>query len=153
AAMSSSPTLNVIVLTMLFAFFPVFMGVIKIGLTVGFILIGIPLLTRFLPAPAPIAGGSSNEGVTAYPLDWTGRATPSAPGQVQTWLEAVIWVVKNVARNLWYVVRTTVPLMLLAGLLGSILVTLVPFESLADLLPESGRRALVAMGGLALLGV
>src|SRR5215831_17951964 len=61
AAMSSSPTLNVIVVTMLFAFFPAYMGVIKIGLTVAFILIGIPLLTRLIPTPAPIAGGSSNE--------------------------------------------------------------------------------------------
>src|SRR5262245_43861479 len=153
AAMSSSPTMNVIVLTMLFAFFPMYMAVIKIGLTVAFILIGIPLLTRLIPTPAPIAGGSSNEVTTAHPLDWTGRAVPSLPGEAQTLLQAALWVAKNVPRNLWFVVKTTVPLMLLAGLLGSILVTLVPFESLADLLPETGRRTLIAMGGLALLGV
>jgi uncharacterized membrane protein YraQ (UPF0718 family) len=154
AAMSSSPTLNVIVLTMLFALFPVYMAVIKIGLTAAFILIGIPLLMRFFPTPAPIAGGSDNRGaVRALPLDWTAQAVPSLPGRVGTWLEAVRWVAINLGRNLWFVVKTTVPLMLLAGLLGSALVTLVPLETLADLLPAAGRRAWLALGGVALLGV
>src|SRR5215475_12597237 len=61
ATMMSSPTLNVIVLTMLFGLFPTYMAVIKIGLTVGFILIGIPLLTRLMPTPVEIRGGLGNE--------------------------------------------------------------------------------------------
>src|SRR5215475_8589118 len=151
AAMTSSPTLNVIVLTMVFAMFPAYMAVIKIGLTVAFILIGIPLLTRLVPTAAPIAGGSGND-ASAYPLDWSGHDIPSLPGQARTWLQAVQWVVANVGRNLWFVIKTTVPLMLLAGLLGSIVVTLVPLETLADLLPASGRRAWLALGGVALFG-
>ncbi len=35
AAMISSPTLNIVVLTMLFSLFPIYMAVIKIGMTVG----------------------------------------------------------------------------------------------------------------------
>lgn len=152
AAMTSSPTLNVIVLTMVFAMFPAYMAVIKIGLTVAFILIGIPLLTRLMPIAAPIAGGSDNGGASAHPLGWSGQAIPSLPGQAGTWLQAGQWVVSNLGRNLWFVIKTTVPLMLLAGLLGSALVTLVPLETLADLLPASGRRAWLALGGVALLG-
>ena len=151
AAMTSSPTLNVIVLTMVFAMFPPFMAVIKIGLTVAFILIGIPLLTRLMPTAAPISGGSGGGG-TSVPLDWSGRAIPSIPGQTGTWLQAIQWVATNFVRNLWFVIKTTVPLMLLAGLLGSILVTLVPLNSLAEILPASGPRAWLALGAVAFFG-
>ena len=112
AAMTSSPTLNVIVLTMLFAMFPAYMAVIKIGLTVGFILIGIPLLTRRCSPPPRSPGGSGNRRRSPLrPLDWTGR-TPSRPlaGQRGTWPQAGRWVVSNFARNLWFVIKTTVPL-------------------------------------------
>ncbi|HMH52772.1 MAG TPA: FG-GAP-like repeat-containing protein [Candidatus Acidoferrum sp.] len=150
AAMVSSPTLNVIVLTMLFAMFPLYMAVIKIGLTVAFILIGIPLLTRLLPTPVPIAGGSGPDVTAGHPLDWTGRTLSSS--EYRTWLQAAGWVVKTFGRNLWFVVWTTVPLMLLAGLLGCVLVTLVPLETLTDLLPQMGRRSWLAVGGVALFG-
>src|SRR5262245_43982177 len=152
AAMTSSPTLNVIVLTMVFAMFPAYMAVIKIGLTVAFILIGIPLLTRLVRTAAPIAGGSGNDVASGYPFAWSGHDISSRPGPAGTWLQAGQWVVTNVGRNLWFVIKTTVPLMLLAGLLGSIVVTLVPLDTLADLLPASGRRAWLALGGVALFG-
>jgi uncharacterized membrane protein YraQ (UPF0718 family) len=44
ATMFSSPTLNVIVLTMLFAIFPMYMIAIKLSLTLIFVLILVPLL-------------------------------------------------------------------------------------------------------------
>jgi uncharacterized membrane protein YraQ (UPF0718 family) len=149
AAMVSSPTLNVIVLTMLFAMFPTPMAVVKIGLTVAFILIGIPLVTRMsmVPMPAPIAGGAGG----AHPLDWPSNRVSLVAGSA-TWLQAGRWVVKTLGHNLWFVVRTTVPLMLLAGLLGVILVILLPLDTLADILPATGRRSWLAMGGLALFG-
>jgi uncharacterized membrane protein YraQ (UPF0718 family) len=153
AAMVSSPTLNVIVLTMLFALFPMYMAVIKIALTVGFILIGIPLLTRLLPTPATVAVGADDSTRQPHFLDWTGQVVPFYPTQGGTWVEAGQWVVRGVGRNLWFVIKTTVPLMLLAGLLGSALVTLVPLDTLPDLLPATGRRSWLAMAGIALFGV
>ncbi len=143
AAMVSSPTLNVIVLTMLFALFPVYMGMIKLGLTVGFILIGIPLLTRLLHAQGAVVVG-----------EVAGLVDPDPPDRAKNWSQATRWVVENFGRNLWFIVKTTVPLMLLAGFLGSVLITLLPLESLADLLPRAGRwRTYLAMGGVALIGV
>jgi uncharacterized membrane protein YraQ (UPF0718 family) len=154
ATMVSSPTLNVIVLTMLFALFPTFMAVIKIALTIGFILIVIPVLTRLLPATAPIDGSfDSAVAAQAQRFGWIGPAMSASPGEARTWREAASWVTRSFGRNLWFVIKTTVPLMLLAGVLGSILVTLVPLDSLADLLPASGPRTVVAMVGLAALGV
>ena len=46
SAMFSSPTMNIVVLTMLFTLFPVYLIVIKLGLTLVFLLIAIPVLSR-----------------------------------------------------------------------------------------------------------
>jgi uncharacterized membrane protein YraQ (UPF0718 family) len=141
AAMLSSPTLNAIVVTMLLALFPFYMAAIKIGLTLGVILIGIPLLTRLSRPSGAVA-------TPAGPDGW--RPAPSG----ETWLQATGSVGRSFGANLWFIVRTTVPLMLLAGLLGSIVVTLLPLESLADFLSTIGpRRTLVGMCGVALIGL
>lgn len=54
AAMMSAPTLNIVVLTMLFTLFPFHLAAIKIGFTLAFLLLGIPLLTYLLPIPAVV---------------------------------------------------------------------------------------------------
>lgn len=155
ATMVSSPTLNVVVLTMLFAFFPIYVGMIKVGLTVGFILICIPLLTRLLRTPnsAVVAAGPSPSVST-----WNDRPMqPSTfvPGDpAATWSKALRWVARSFVADLWFIIKTTLPLMLLAGLLGSVLIVLVPLESLIDLLPSEGRTEMfLAMVGVALFGV
>jgi uncharacterized membrane protein YraQ (UPF0718 family) len=48
--MVASPTLNVIVLTMLFSILPFYMAVMKIALSLFVILLAVPILCRFLPA-------------------------------------------------------------------------------------------------------
>ena len=48
--MVASPTLNVIVLTMLFSILPFYMAVAKIALSLFVILLAVPILCRFLPA-------------------------------------------------------------------------------------------------------
>lgn len=159
AAMFSSPTLNVIVLTMLFGMFPMYVAVIKVGLTVGVILIGIPLLTRVFGLPDAVAvGQGQGSSLSARLPGWTG-STPSAGIAVSrdmgaTWSRAVRWVGENLGRNLWFVVKITVPLMVLAGFLGSVLITLLPLESLADLIPHTRPLTKwVMMGGLAAIGL
>ena len=47
ATMFSSPTLNIVILSMLFSIFPLYLVVIKLVLTVGFITIVMPLLCRW----------------------------------------------------------------------------------------------------------
>jgi len=48
ATMFSSPTLNIVVLTMLFSMFPLYLVVIKLTLTLTFILVVVPLLARWV---------------------------------------------------------------------------------------------------------
>jgi len=150
ATMISAPTLNIIVLTLLLALFPMYMVMIKIGLVVAFILIGIPLLTRLFPLrvateSAETQGWFNLSGASSL----TGRLAEHAKVEeplksVKTWLDAGRWVARNSAINLWFLAKTTVPLMLLAGLLGAALVTVLPLESLVDTLPNSGRFSILA---------
>jgi uncharacterized membrane protein YraQ (UPF0718 family) len=158
ALMVSSPTLNIVVLTMLLALFPFYMAAIKIALTLGFVLIGIPLLARWLPAPRAEARRADESGSRASLAQGaTGRgalAGGGASARGESWAQAGRWVLGSFAGNLWFLTKTTVPLMLLAGLLGSVLVTLVPLESLVERLPRpGGLRSLVGLSGVALIGV
>lgn len=155
AAMMSSPTLNVIVLTMLFSLFPFYLGVIKIGFTIGFILIGIPLLSRLLLRKNILLNvEAQSQALKTDPrlLQFT-ENNPQETG-VQNWWKALLWLLTNFAKNLWFIVRTTVPLMILAGFLGALIITLLPWESLADVIPATNIiMILISMTLVALVGI
>jgi uncharacterized membrane protein YraQ (UPF0718 family) len=93
AAMISSPTLNIIVLTMLFSLFPLYMVAIKLGLTLAFILICIPLLVRFLGSDAQL---DLEDAACAVPL-------ATATGEAGSWGQAGVWSIRNLAANLWFI--------------------------------------------------
>ena len=163
AALMSSPTLNVVVLSMTFAMFPFWMAALKLGLTLAFIVLAVPVLVGLLwhergraPSAAELApaGPALGPDLPAAPaLDQAlGPDVPPA-----TWAEAAAWTVRSLARNLWYIVKVTVPLMLLAGALGAVVVTFLPWDTLANGLPEieptrATTRSLLALGAVALLG-
>ena len=131
AALVSSPTLNVVVLTMLLSLFPPYVAVLKIGATVLFVLVAIPLLVRIL-------GGAGVAGPAGPDASTFGGALPAVglganAGLVESWSEALRWTARALGANLWYIVRMTVPLMFLAGLLGGVLITLVPWQTLTAL--------------------
>ena len=153
AALVSSPTLNVIVLTVLIALFPFYMVATKIGLTLLFIILVIPLLTRYGGFPEfATAGLAGNQGFA--PSAGFADAAPVFGQASDSWLPALGNVVVRVLRSLWYIVRITLPLMLLAGALGAVLITLLPLDALAELLPSGywltvlGAMVLVAFIGL-----
>src|SRR5258706_217065 len=142
AAMISSPTLNVVVLTMLFSLFPLYMAMIKISLTLAFILVGIPLVVHLFAAPNANSAGECDVPVHVSLLT-----------RDESWPRAALWVAKSFFEHLWFLIKTTGPLMLLAGVLGSALVVLVPLESLTNLLPRAGRlRVLMGTGFASLIG-
>ena len=49
SAMIASPTLNIVVLTMLLSILPLYLVVAKIGLSIAVILVAVPLICRLLP--------------------------------------------------------------------------------------------------------
>lgn len=129
SAMIASPTLNVVVLTMTFSLLPFYMGVAKIGLSLAVILVVVPLVCRVLPREQvdPVPQVSAPTAWTAAELG----GVSDAPRE--TLVTAVSAVSKTYAINLWYIVKMTVPLMLLAGFLGALVATLLPAGIITDL--------------------
>ncbi len=121
AAMIASPTLNIVVLTMLFGLFPFYMALTKLVLSILFILLVIPLIVRLLPSSQHVAAHTVGPACSVE--------TPAHPETQKT---AFVSFCRDYAANLWFIVRTTVPLMLLAGFLGAVLATLVPVDLLTD---------------------
>ncbi|MCJ7874799.1 FG-GAP-like repeat-containing protein [Phaeobacter sp. J2-8] len=141
SAMIASPTLNIVVLTMLFSLLPFYMAVTKILLSLFMILIAVPLICRFLPQKSL----PPEEMTCALPLlnmEENRRISRENIGM------ALIGVARSYAGNLWYIVKMTVPLMLLAGLLGAVAATLVPQGSIVNLPFAFGFVVLVAALGV-----
>ncbi len=146
AAMVSSPTLNVVVLTMLFSLFPLEFAASRLFLTLVTLLLVVPIVARVAAAREPATAGVPGAAVCAPPQ----AAQPKAP---ETWGFAVGWTLRNFARQLGYIVRVTVPLMLLAGILGAVAVTLLPWERLLALMPAGGLKLLVMLVPVAAFGL
>jgi len=134
AAMFSSPTLNVMVLTLLLSVFPLYLVVIKLGLTLVFILAILPLLARTL-FRAEREASYADDGPAAVcelPL----AASASASAGPESWPRAFGGALLAYLRSLWQLLLTTVPLMLLAGLLGAMVIETLPLEHLQALQPS-----------------
>ena len=153
AAMISSPTLNVVVMAMVLSLFPLYMVGLKVGGTLLFLLLVLPLLSKYvfkeevaLTAQRAISGSvDMSERYTAM------EAQPPADEVAEQWWPAIKWVVTALARNLWFIIRTTLPLMILAGFLGSLVVILIPLDEVTALLPTSSIA--LKLAGLALVAL
>ncbi|MXO90820.1 FG-GAP-like repeat-containing protein [Pontixanthobacter aquaemixtae] len=162
SALVASPTLNVIVVSMSFALLPFHVASIKLIAALSFVLVGVPLLTRIL--------GKSGYREEALDLaheklddnrDWLSRKLealrplPVPASDIDSWSKAFAWLAKTFGRNLLFIVAVTVPLMILAGVLGSILVTLFDWDEFRRTVgvPKSEIMILLAMIGIACLAI
>jgi len=138
AMLFSSPSLNMVVLAMLFSMFPFYMVALKLSFTFIVILVFIPLISRFFFKEDMIiaqpSGLEKKASTTFLPkgLDFEKNSSSN------TWLDSLKWLFFNFFNALWYILKTTLPLMILAGLLGNIFITFLPFDELISLLPEYG---------------
>ena len=142
SAMIASPTLNIVVLTMLFSLLPLYMALTKIALSLIIILALVPLMARFLPR-------TEIEPEKLIQNTWTEAelAAGSAPAP-EPFHKAVLAVAISYLGNLWYIVKMTVPLMLLAGLLGTIAAIFLPADAVMGLGFTLGMLVLVALVGV-----
>lgn len=138
AAMIASPTFNIIVLTMVVSLFPMYMVATKIFLTLVLILLVIPLVCRLMST-----GELQLSDADACLIDPPSGAKPS-----EGIGRAIIGFLSDYARDFWFIVRLSVPLMFAAGLLGSVMATVVPFETLADLPVNIFTLTIVALLGV-----
>ena len=139
ATMFSSPTLNIVVISMLLSIFPPYLVVIKLALTLFFILLVVPWLSRRV---------FSDERALTYD-DTLCAIAPAEPSQPDSSLaSALLMTGSDLIKNLWYVVSRTVPLMLLAGGLGAVAANVLPLQTLVDLEPTLASLVLVALVGI-----
>ncbi|MGI9238169.1 MAG: permease [Woeseiaceae bacterium] len=139
ATMFSSPTLNIVVLTMLFSMFPLYLTAIKLVLTLTFILILVPLLSRWV---------FTSERAPTYDDTICAISPPPVAPPDESVVSAIRGTLGLLGHNLGYIVIRTVPLMLLAGLLGAIVANVVPLSALVD--NEAGFLAVTVV---ALVGI
>jgi uncharacterized membrane protein YraQ (UPF0718 family) len=127
AAMFSSPTLNVVVLAMVFGLFPLSVVAVKM-VTV--------LLLIFVLSPFLGKRNARTEAVFCV------LHTPESA----TWREALISTAKSYASNFWKVFKVAAPLMLVAAFLGALMIEVVPPDALHIPVTLAGI-ALVALIG------
>jgi uncharacterized membrane protein YraQ (UPF0718 family) len=112
AAMFASPALNVVVLAMTFALFPVQIAMLKLA-TVLF------LIFVFAPAAAPRQANSSSSAICPIEIPVS-----------ETWTQALLSTARSFLKSFWYVFRVAFPLMLLAAVLGALVIELLPTQTL-----------------------
>ncbi len=137
SVMIASPTLNIVVLTMAFSLLPFYMAVTKIVLSLLVILVAVPLICRLLPKSELQVPQID----VPAPSDWA-----QAP-KSENIFQALFGFVLTYAANLWYILKTTVPLMLLAGVLGATVGTLLPQDLILGLGFSLGALVLIALVG------
>ena len=129
SAMVASPTLNIVVMTMAFSLLPFYIAVTKVALSLLVILIAVPLICRFIPQEK-LLHSVKKTSLTPIPpmLAADGDEEVADAGLPQSFVEFL----RDFGRNLWFIVRTTLPLMLLAGFLGALAASFLPAGAIAS---------------------
>ena len=139
AAMMASPTLNVVVLTMALSLLPFYIFITKLLLSLLIILVGVPLICRVIP-PEKLLRTVPDKARAA-------SAPDAADPLVMSPREGAVSFIKDFGRNLWFILRTTMPLMVLAGFLGALAANLVTADMLASARPGPLTLAATAIAG------
>ncbi|MEM1111536.1 MAG: FG-GAP-like repeat-containing protein [Pseudomonadota bacterium] len=150
ATMLSSPTMNVVVLSMAFALFPAYLVLLKIAFSLLVIFIIIPALVAIFPTESL----SPDARIDPSGFEMDSHSSQHTPIVERSLTGALSWFTRELGHQAWHLLRNVVPIMLLAGLLGSIAVVLLPWEGLIGELAEGITPAsIVAMTLLALFGL
>lgn len=162
SALVASPTLNVIVVSMSFALLPFHMAALKLAGALAFVLLGVPLLTRMIhPRGLDDASLTRMQGEFDDRRGWISRRLealrplPVPASDVDNWLKALVWLARTFGRNLLFIALVTVPMMLLAGALGAILISFLDFEDFRRIVgvPTSVPTILLAMCFIAAVAI
>ncbi|MEL7444632.1 MAG: FG-GAP-like repeat-containing protein [Pseudomonadota bacterium] len=151
SAMMASPTLNVIVVSMSFALLPLHIAVTKLMASLALVLLIVPLACRFILHRETELTKSSvgNMSQVSEPKGLTGwlarRLTPRDAGPpAEGILGNVGWYLRNFLRNLFNIALLTVPMMLLAAMLGAVIASMFDTTELAQILPRRGLFIIAA---------
>jgi uncharacterized membrane protein YraQ (UPF0718 family) len=117
----SSPNFNPVVLSMSFLAFPLAMFLTKYFLLLAIILLVVPLLIKYFEKnePMTISGGETADEVCEIPLK-----------NNQTFGEMMKDLLIEFGKNLWFLIKPTVTIMLLSAVLASVMLVLIPWNDI-----------------------
>jgi uncharacterized membrane protein YraQ (UPF0718 family) len=127
AAMFASPALNLVVLAMTLALFPLPIALLKLATVLFLILVFVPFI-------------SARQGESQPPYNFAVEIPSS-----ETWGQALAGTAQSYVRSFWTVSRVAFPLMILAAVLGAFAVELLPRQAL------SGSVTVIGIIGVALV--
>jgi uncharacterized membrane protein YraQ (UPF0718 family) len=133
SVMFSSPTLNIVVLTMLFAIFPLHLALLKLGGTFVLVLLIVPFISK----NQPVKKITEQPDSTVCVLE----------NNLESWPSAFATAASDYWKSFKYIVIRTGPLMLLAGFLGALLSHLWSFEKLIGVPVNFYNLALISFMG------
>ena len=151
ATMISSPTMNVIVLSMLFALMPWYLVMTKMVFTIFLIIVVIPIMCRWLFTQEELELMASR-----MPEESAVCALPTAESEAlfhNGWKESLLWVATTLPKNLWHILKTTVPLMVLAGFLGALMIVAIPWDTMVDIVPSIPPGPIYVLAAISVLAV
>ena len=150
ATLIASPTLNIVVLVMMLSMFPLYLVGLKVGFTLLYILVIIPLACRFifseeeLLKPVPVVKANKPKFDLSVGL----------PPEGQGWGGAFLWAIQSYFKSLFLLLKIALPLMILAGFLGTVVITILPWDEVQSLdISEMSVLGLLAFVGIAFFGV
>lgn len=135
AVLFSSPTLNIVVLTMLFSIFPLHMALLKLGATFVLVLLIVPFISKKDLSRAKQTATVAAEDVCEIALD------------AGSWSDAFKSAVRDYWKNFSYIFIRTFPLMLLAGFLGAVVMHLWNFDKFIGMEPTLDTLAVISFMG------
>lgn len=148
AFLISSPTMNIVILMMLFSLFPLYLALYKVLFTLIFVLIVIPLGCRFFFQKEV----SQNNNFCSESYDsllFQSFSTEISGG----WYGAIKWVIYAYIKNFIRILILTGPLMIVAGFLGTLIISIVSWENIQTLNDAQPFAViLLIMAGIALIG-
>ncbi len=147
AALISSPTLNVVVITMAFSMLPFYLVAMKLAFTFLFILVIIPLACRYLFYKEAYAQENSKFCEIENVID------SKLNEKQNTWKGAGLWFIKTYFKNFFFLLKIALPLMFLAGFLGSLLTFIMPWSGLQSINNDLEPKIMIGvLVGLSIFG-
>jgi uncharacterized membrane protein YraQ (UPF0718 family) len=146
ALMLSSPTLNIVTLSMVFSLFPLYMALTKLAVSLMVLFLAVPLLSRAFGDEH--ARNLADMPRTTLPAEAAGSPSALPAAGAESWLHAIPHALADVLRRLGYLALRLIPLMVFAGSLGALLVLLHPT---ADLAGYDGVGAIFATAAVGVL--
>jgi len=137
----SSPNFNPVVVAITFSILPWYFGAVKYAVLLFVILIFVPRLIQFLENKGSLRPSMGKVSSSACALDLSTQPCTRSFGG------SALEIIGEFGKNLWMLFKPTISLMLVASILASTLLVLVPWQALFGIV-GAGRMLIASLLGV-----